>query len=127
MAVDTGRLPLLLRWCGLALVAAGVLMVVATLLHPSRETASTIVATEPRLVAAHVVYTLAWLLVLFGPSWALCGPARRDGTAGIGRFFDCFLRHLSDRGDGELRFPRPGFGQAVAGGAGRPEPISARW
>jgi hypothetical protein len=33
MAVDTGRLPLLLRWCGLALVAAGVLMVVATLLH----------------------------------------------------------------------------------------------
>ena len=53
MAVDTGRLPLLLRWCGLALVAAGVLMVVATLLHPSRETATTIVASEPRLVAAH--------------------------------------------------------------------------
>jgi hypothetical protein len=48
------------------LVAAGVLMVVATLLHPSRETATTIVASEPRLVAAHVVYTLAWLLVLFG-------------------------------------------------------------
>jgi hypothetical protein len=40
MAVDTGRLPLLSRWCGLALVAAGVLMVVATLLHPSRETAT---------------------------------------------------------------------------------------
>jgi hypothetical protein len=33
MAVDTGRLPLLLRWCGMALVAAGVLMVVATLVH----------------------------------------------------------------------------------------------
>src|SRR5215217_874364 len=66
MAVDTGRLPLLLRWCGLALIAAGVLMVGATLLHPSRETATTIVATEPRLVAAHVVYTLAWLLVLLG-------------------------------------------------------------
>jgi hypothetical protein len=53
-------------WCRIALMAAGVLMVVATLLHPSRETASTIVANEPRLVAAHVVYTLAWLLVLFG-------------------------------------------------------------
>jgi hypothetical protein len=37
-----------------------VLMVVATLLHPSRETATTILASEPRLVAAHVVYTLAW-------------------------------------------------------------------
>jgi|SRR5687768_9720745 len=33
--------------------------VVATLLHPSRETAMTIVATESRLVAAHVAYTLA--------------------------------------------------------------------
>lgn len=66
MAVDTGRLPLLLRWCGLALVAAGGLMVGATLLHPSRETASTIVASEWQLVAAHVVYTLAWLLVLLG-------------------------------------------------------------
>jgi hypothetical protein len=42
------------------------LMVVATLLHPSRETASTIVASESRLVAAHVVYTVAWLLVLLG-------------------------------------------------------------
>ena len=45
-----------------ALIPAGVLMVVATLLHPSRETARTIVASEPRLVAAHVVYTLALLL-----------------------------------------------------------------
>src|SRR4249919_2420352 len=31
---DGGRLA---RWCGIALVAAGALMVVATLLHPSRE------------------------------------------------------------------------------------------
>jgi hypothetical protein len=66
MAVDTGRLPLLLRWCGLASVAAGVLMVIATLLHPSRETATTIVDSERRLVAAHVIYTMAWLLVLLG-------------------------------------------------------------
>ena len=65
-AEDAGRLAHLLRSCGAALVAAGVLMVVATLLHPSRETAATIVASEPRLVAAHVVYTVAWLLVLLG-------------------------------------------------------------
>jgi hypothetical protein len=44
------RLARLLRWCGIALMAAGVLIVVATLLHPSRETATTIVASEPRLV-----------------------------------------------------------------------------
>ena len=54
-AEDAGPLVRFLRWCGLALVAAGALMVVATLLHPSRETATTIVASEPRLVAAHVV------------------------------------------------------------------------
>jgi hypothetical protein len=50
----------------MALVAAGVLMVVATLLHPSSETAATIIASEVGLVAAHFVYTLAWLLVLLG-------------------------------------------------------------
>ena len=41
-------------------------MAVATLLHPSRETAATIIAGEARLVAAHVLYTLSWLLVLLG-------------------------------------------------------------
>jgi hypothetical protein len=76
MAEDASRLARLLRWCGMALLAAGVLMVVATLLHPSRETATTIVATEPRLVTAHVVYTLAWLLVRLG----LPGFMRRSGA-----------------------------------------------
>ena len=39
-------------------------MAVATLLHPRSETATTIIASEVGLVAAHFVYTLAWLLVL---------------------------------------------------------------
>jgi len=82
MAGDTGRLARLFRWCGMALIAAGVLMVLATVLHPSRETATTIVATEPRLVAAHVVYTLAWLLVLLGlPGFY---AAQRGGMARLG-------------------------------------------
>ena len=86
MSQDVGRLAHLLGWCGLALVAAGVLMVVATLLHPSRETATTIVAGEPRLVAAHVVYTVAWLLVLLGlPGLyaAQRGGMRRLGLVGF--------------------------------------------
>jgi hypothetical protein len=66
MAEDASRLVRLFRWCGMALIAAGVLMVIATLLQPSRETPTTIVASELRLVAAHVAYTLAWLLVLLG-------------------------------------------------------------
>ena len=87
MAVDTGRLPLLLRWCGLALVAAGV---VATLLHPSRETATTIVASKPRLVAAHVVYTLAWLLVLFGLPGLYAAQRGGMGRLGLVGFLTAF-------------------------------------
>jgi hypothetical protein len=66
----------------MALVAAGVLVVVATLLHPSRETATTIVASELRLVAAHTVYTVAWLLVLLGLPGLYA--AERGGMARLG-------------------------------------------
>ena len=80
-AQDAGRLVRLLRWCGMALIAAGVLMVLATLLHPSRETATTIVASEQRLIAAHVAYTLAWLLVLLGlPDSMRLNAAGWDGS-----------------------------------------------
>lgn len=58
MADEPGPSAPLLRWCGLALVPAGVSMAVATLLHPSRETAGNIIATEVGLVAAHFLYTL---------------------------------------------------------------------
>ena len=61
-------------------------MAVATLLHPSRETAATIIAGETRLVAAHVLYTLSWLLVLLGlPGLyaAELGPMRRLGFVGF--------------------------------------------
>jgi hypothetical protein len=66
----------------LALIAAGVLMVIATLLHPSRETATTIVASESRLVSAHVVYTLAWLLVLLGLPGLYAAQRGRMGRLG---------------------------------------------
>ena len=61
-------------------------MAVATLLHPSRETAATIIASEVRLVAAHVLYTLSWLLVLLGlPGLyaAKRGAMRRLGFVGF--------------------------------------------
>jgi hypothetical protein len=70
MSQDAGRLAHLLGWCGIALMAAGGLMVVATLLHPSRETATTIVASEWRLVAAHFVH--ACLVGAARPSRTLC-------------------------------------------------------
>jgi hypothetical protein len=36
----------LIKGCGMALVVAGSLMAAATVLHPSRETAETIIASE---------------------------------------------------------------------------------
>jgi hypothetical protein len=90
MSQNVGRLAHLLGWCGIALMAAGGLMVVATLLHPSRETATTIVASESRLVAAHVVYTLAWLLVLLGLPGLYAAQREGMGRLGLAGFLTAF-------------------------------------
>ena len=90
MTEDPGRLAHLLRWCGMALMTAGVLMVIATLLHPNRETATTIVAGESRLVAAHVVYTIAWLLVLLGLPGLYAAQRGRMGRLGLAGFLTSF-------------------------------------
>jgi hypothetical protein len=71
-------------------MAAGVLMVAATLLHPSRETSATIVASEPRLVAAHVVYTIAWLLVLLGLPGLYAAHRGGMGRLGLVDFLTAF-------------------------------------
>ena len=82
-ALESARL---LRWSGLALVVGGVLLAVATPLHPSRETATTIIASEVRLVASHMLSTLSSLLVLLGlPGLYLAhhGGMGRLGLAGF--------------------------------------------
>jgi hypothetical protein len=94
--VESARL---LRWSGLALVSGGVLLAVATLLHPSRETASTIIASEVRLVAAHVLYTLSSLLVLLGlPGLYVAhraGMGRLGFVGFLGAFFGTYLLAVS--------------------------------
>jgi hypothetical protein len=82
MAEDVGPFARLLRWCGMALVVAGPLIVLATLLHPSRETAATIIASEVRLIAAHVLFTVNGLLVLLGLPGLY--PAQRGGMGRLG-------------------------------------------
>ena len=81
----------LLRAGGIALVAGGALMVVATLLHPTHETASTIIASEVTLVAAHVTYTLSWLLVLLGLPALYAAQRGRMGRLGFAGFLIAFL------------------------------------
>ena len=90
MAKDAGPARLL-RWCGLALGVAGVLMAVATLLHPSHETATTIIASEVRLVAAHATYTLSWLLVLLGLPGLYAAQRGRMGWLGFAGFLIAFV------------------------------------
>ncbi len=80
----------LLRGCGLALMAAGGLLALATLLHPSHETAATITASEGGLVAAHVAYTMSWLLVLLGLPGLYAAQAGRMGRLGLAGFLTAF-------------------------------------
>jgi hypothetical protein len=72
-----------MRWCGIALVSAGVLIAVGTPLHPSRETAVTIIASETGLISAHALYTLAWLLVLLGLPGLYAAQRRSMGRLGL--------------------------------------------
>src|SRR5215218_394793 len=90
MADDISRLARLLRWCGLALVAAGVLMAVAAPLHPSRETATTILASEVRLVASHVLSMLSSFLVLLGLPGLYVAQRAGMGRLGFVGFLGAF-------------------------------------
>ncbi len=91
MAEAAGRWGRLLSRGGLALAAGGVLMVVATLLHPSHESVSTIIASEVGLVAAHSTYTLSWLLVLLGLPALYAAQRGRMGRLGLAGFLAAFL------------------------------------
>src|SRR3712207_4984861 len=91
MAEAAGPWGRLLRLGGLALVVAGVLMVGGTLLHPRQETATTIVTSEDRLVAAHVIFTLPWLLVLVGLPGLYAAQHGRMGGLGTADFAVAFV------------------------------------
>jgi hypothetical protein len=81
----------LLRWSGLALAAGGLLLAVATALHPNRETTATILQAEVRLVAAHVLFTLSSLLVLLGLPGLYGAESVRMGRLGFAGFLLAFM------------------------------------
>jgi hypothetical protein len=89
-AAPASPAPRLLRWSGLVLLAAGVLMAVATPLHPSRETPATIIASEVRLVASHILSTLSSLLVLLGLPGLYVAHRAGMGRLGFGGFLGAF-------------------------------------
>jgi len=81
----------LLRWSGLALVGGGLLLAVATALHPTRETTATILQAEVRLVAAHVLFTLSYLLILLGLPGLYGVESVRMGRLGSVGFLLAFM------------------------------------
>jgi hypothetical protein len=100
-------LPALLRWSGLALVAGGLLMAVATALHPSRETPATIVQAELRLVAAHALFTLSSLLVLLGLPGLYGAAWVRMGRLGLVGFLAAFTGTMLIAVSGNFGFLAP--------------------
>jgi hypothetical protein len=100
-------LPALLRWSGLALVAGGLLMAVATVLHPSRETPATIVEAQLRLVAAHVLFTLSSLLVLLGLPGLYGAASVRMGRLGLVGFLAAFTGTMLIAVSGNFGFLAP--------------------
>ena len=81
----------LLRWSGLALVGGGLLLAVATALHPTRETTATILQAEVRLVAAHVLFTLSSVLILLGLPGLYGVESVRTGRLGLVGFLLAFM------------------------------------
>jgi hypothetical protein len=100
-------LAVLLRWSGLALVAGALLMAVATALHPSRETPATILAAEGRLVAAHVLFTLSYLLVLLGLPGLYGAASVSMGRLGLVGFLLAFLGTMLIAVSGSFGFLAP--------------------
>jgi len=97
----------LTRWSGLALVAGGLLMVVAIALHPSRETTATILQAEVRLVAAHVLFTLSYLLVLLGLPGLYAAESVRMGRLGLVGFLLAFTGTMLIAVSGNFGFLAP--------------------
>jgi hypothetical protein len=97
----------LLRWSGLALVAGGLLLAVATALHPSRETTATILQAEVRLVAAHVLFTLSSLLVLLGLPGLYAAESVRMGRLGLAGFLLSFMGTILIAVSGNFGFIAP--------------------
>ena len=95
------------RWSGLALIVGGLLLVVATVLHPSQETPATILQAEGRLVAAHVLFTLSSLLVLLGLPGLYGAESIRMGWLGLAGFLLAFTGTMLVAVSGNFGFLAP--------------------
>ena len=82
------------RWSGIACILAGLLMVLAYLVHPSRETPEIILEQELRLVAAHGIFTLSCGFLLLGLPGLYIAQSERAGRFGLVSFLMLFFGTL---------------------------------
>lgn len=82
------------RWSGIACILAGLLMALATLVHPSRETPEIILEQELRLVAAHWLSTFSFGFLLLGLPGLYAAQSERAGRLGLVSFLMVFFGTL---------------------------------
>jgi len=82
------------RWSGIACILAGLLMALATLVHPSRETPEIILEQELRLVAGHWLGTFFCGFLLLGLPGLYAVQSERAGRFGLVSFLWLFLGTL---------------------------------
>ena len=106
------------RWSGIACILAGLLIVLATLIHPSRETPEIILEQELRLIAAPLALHI---LLRVSPAWTprLVRRSIREGWAiRVGELPDGVLRHTLPRRIQQLRLHCSSAGRKGASYAG---------
>ena len=82
------------RWSGIACILAGLLLTLATLIHPSRETPEIILEQELRLVAAHWLTTFSFGFLLLGLPGLYAAQSERAGRLGLVGFLMLFFGTL---------------------------------
>jgi hypothetical protein len=84
----------LYRWSGIACILAGLLIVLTTLVHPSRETPEIILKQEVRLVTAHWLGTFGCGFLLLGLAGLYVAQSERAGRFGLVSFLWLFFGTL---------------------------------
>jgi hypothetical protein len=84
----------LYHWSGIACILAGLLIALANLVHPSRETPEIILEQEFRLVAAHWLFTLSCGFLLLGLPGLYVAQSERAGRLGLVSFLMVFFGTL---------------------------------
>ena len=95
------------RWSGIACILAGLLIALATLVHPSSETPEIILEQELRLVAGHWLFTFFCGFLLLGLPGLYAAQSERAGRLGLVSFLMLFFGTLFLAVSGNYGFIAP--------------------